>query len=49
MSRPAKKQTKDCGSEVHSHTATFSLAEITGNSIDTPITTFVERASADNR
>lgn len=49
MSRPAKKQTKDCGSEVHSHTATFSLAEITGNSIDTPITTFVERVSADNR
>ncbi|KAJ7901050.1 hypothetical protein B0H14DRAFT_3422958 [Mycena olivaceomarginata] len=34
---------------VSSHTASFSIAEITGSHIDTPITTFVERASEDNR
>jgi hypothetical protein len=34
--------------DIHSHMTTFSLADITGNNIDTPISTFVERASADN-
>jgi hypothetical protein len=31
------------------HTATFSLADITGNHTAAPITTFVEHASTDNR
>ncbi|KAJ7894472.1 hypothetical protein B0H14DRAFT_3426880 [Mycena olivaceomarginata] len=31
------------------HTATFSLANITGNHTAAPITTFVERASTDNK
>ncbi|KAJ7807696.1 hypothetical protein B0H14DRAFT_3483063 [Mycena olivaceomarginata] len=39
----------DAGTEVNSHSASFSIAEITGSHIDTPITTFVERASEDNR
>ncbi|KAJ7825743.1 hypothetical protein B0H14DRAFT_3468249 [Mycena olivaceomarginata] len=34
---------------VSSHTVSFSIAEITGSHIDTPITTFIERASEDNR
>ncbi|KAJ7797560.1 hypothetical protein B0H14DRAFT_3493624 [Mycena olivaceomarginata] len=34
---------------VHSHTATFSIADITGNHIDVPITTFVDCVSQDNR
>jgi hypothetical protein len=50
---PAKRKrgSKPAGlpAAVHSHTATFSIAEITGSHIDTPITTFVERASDDNR
>jgi hypothetical protein len=48
MSRPVKKRAKPA-TETHTHTATFSLAEITGNNIAAPITTFVERASTDNR
>jgi hypothetical protein len=42
-----KGRTNDRASEVHSHTATFSLAEITGNTTEIPITTYVERASID--
>jgi hypothetical protein len=51
MSRKAvaKKQKFADACDIHSHTVTFSLADITGNNIDTPISTFVERASADNR
>ncbi|KAJ7677410.1 hypothetical protein B0H14DRAFT_2656079 [Mycena olivaceomarginata] len=48
MSRPVRKWAKPA-TETHTHTATFSLAEITGNNIAAPITTFVERASTDNR
>ncbi|KAJ7837785.1 hypothetical protein B0H14DRAFT_3459923 [Mycena olivaceomarginata] len=48
MSRPARKRAKPA-TETFTHTATFSLADITGNNIAAPITTFVERASTDNR
>jgi hypothetical protein len=43
------KKTKHRASEVHSHTATFSLAEITGNTTEIPITTYVDRVSTDGR
>ncbi|KAJ7840811.1 hypothetical protein B0H14DRAFT_3457824 [Mycena olivaceomarginata] len=36
-----KGRTNNRASEVHSHTATFSLAEITGNTTEIPITTYV--------
>jgi hypothetical protein len=51
MSRkaPGKKRKLAETHDVHSHMVSFSIAEITGNNTDTPITTFVERASADNR
>ncbi|KAJ7794769.1 hypothetical protein B0H14DRAFT_3496700 [Mycena olivaceomarginata] len=52
MSSQAQKRRKTVlagGGDVHSHTATFSLAEITGNYTETPIVTFVDRVSTDNR
>lgn len=51
MSSRAQKRRKTelAGSgDVRSHTATFSLAEITGNHTETPIVTFVDRVSGDN-
>ncbi|KAJ7353487.1 hypothetical protein DFH08DRAFT_805034 [Mycena albidolilacea] len=44
MSRMKRKR-KDL--PVHSHTATFSLADITGNNTEIPITTYVDRVSED--
>lgn len=46
MSKHRKRQLP---TDVFTHTATFSLADITGNNTATAITTFVQRASTDNR
>ncbi|KAJ7512294.1 hypothetical protein B0H11DRAFT_2214098 [Mycena galericulata] len=35
--------------EIHTHTHTFSVAEITGRNDNVPITTYVDRVSQDNR
>ncbi|KAJ7805536.1 hypothetical protein B0H14DRAFT_3485065 [Mycena olivaceomarginata] len=45
----AKRKRPTAPAPVNSHTASFSIAEITGDHTHTPITTFVERASEDNR
>ncbi|KAJ7903741.1 hypothetical protein B0H14DRAFT_3421921 [Mycena olivaceomarginata] len=44
-----KRKLPSAEGHLFTHTATFSLADITGNHTAAPITTFVERASADNR
>jgi hypothetical protein len=44
----AKRKRPTAPAPVNSHTASFSIAEITGDHTHTPITTFVERASEDN-
>ncbi|KAF8183500.1 hypothetical protein K438DRAFT_1907965 [Mycena galopus ATCC 62051] len=50
MSRARKKPRVGAGPgpAVNSHTATFSIADVTGDTRNTPITTIVERASEDN-
>jgi hypothetical protein len=46
---PTKRKRGTAAAPVNSHTASFSIADITGDHTLTPITTFVERASQDNR
>src|SRR4051812_47970781 len=46
MSRATKRKWT-AAAPVNSHTASFSIADITGDNTNTPITTFVERASQD--
>jgi hypothetical protein len=48
-SRATKRKRPTAAAPVNSHTASFSIADITGDHTNTPITTFVERASQDNR
>ncbi|KAJ7705144.1 hypothetical protein B0H16DRAFT_1747395 [Mycena metata] len=48
----ARKRTHaEIGDSAHvrTHVHSFSIAEITGNNIHAPITTFIDRASSDNR
>jgi hypothetical protein len=48
VSRATKRKRPTAATPVNSHTASFSIADITGDHTHTPITTFVERVSEDN-
>jgi hypothetical protein len=48
VSRATKKKRLTAATPVNSHTASFPIADITDDHTQTPITTFVKRASEEN-